>query len=202
MGKRRLEEAVRLLQARRPGVEVDVHWRPFFLDPGLPREGVSKMERYNKKFGEDRVRQIILHMQRVGQQHNPPIRFSYGGLIANTLDSHRLIEHAAAHGKQDGVVEALFARYFEREANIGDRAVLLDAAVEAGLPRDATAAFLASDAGAAETRAAAADLVQRHNVSGVPHFIIGDRVQFSGAQEAPTIVDAFEHVLAAGASAS
>ena len=201
MGKRRLEEAVRVLQARQPEVAVDVRWRPFFLDPGLPKEGMSKMERYNKKFGEARVQQIIPHMQRVGQQHEPPIRFSYGGLIADTLDSHRLIEHAAAHGKQDGVVEALFSRYFEREANIGDREVLLDAAAEAGLEREETRAFLASDAGVEETRAEAADLVRRHNVSGVPHFIIGGRVQFSGAQEAPAIVDCFEHVLAAGAKA-
>lgn len=196
MGKRRLEEAIRTLRER--DIDVEVRWRPFFLDDSLPREGMSKMERYERKFGAGRVRQIIPHMQQVGKQHDPPIHFSYGGLISNTLDSHRLIEYAAGAGagKQDAVVEALFRRYFEQEANIGSHDVLVDAATEAGLDRDAVAAFLASPAGAAEAQAEARELVRRHSISGVPHFIVGDKVGVSGAQEAPTMVQIVERVLA------
>ena len=50
------------------------------------------------------------------------ISFSYDGKTGNTLRSHRLIEWARTQqggaSAQDRVVEALFKRYFEAEADI------------------------------------------------------------------------------------
>ena len=37
----------------------EVRWHPFFLNPNAPKEGVSKMEMYNQKFGEQRVKQMV-----------------------------------------------------------------------------------------------------------------------------------------------
>ena len=64
------------------------------------------------------------------------------------------------------------------------------------MDKTAVAAFLASDEGAEEVRAEAHALVHQHNVSGVPHFIIDGKIQFSGAQEAAVIAQSFERVLA------
>lgn len=50
MGKRRLEKALETVRTTM-GVEADVEWLPFFLNASLPKEGVDKMEHYNKKFG-------------------------------------------------------------------------------------------------------------------------------------------------------
>ncbi len=47
IGKRRLERALAL----RPDVPVEVRWRPFFLNPWVPREGISRDEYLTKKFG-------------------------------------------------------------------------------------------------------------------------------------------------------
>ncbi len=47
VGKRRLEKALELVN----GVEVEVHWRPFQLDPTLPPEGRDRREYLEKKFG-------------------------------------------------------------------------------------------------------------------------------------------------------
>ena len=38
IGKRRLEQAI----AMNPGVPVEVHFRPYFLNDWIPREGISR----------------------------------------------------------------------------------------------------------------------------------------------------------------
>ncbi len=40
IGKRRLEKALAL----RPDIAVEVHWRPYFLNDWIPREGISRAE--------------------------------------------------------------------------------------------------------------------------------------------------------------
>jgi len=67
--------------------------------------------------------------------------------MSNTLNSHRLIDYAGQHGKQDEVVEALFKAYFEEGKNLGDLALLIEIGKKAGLPavrrrRPAWAPFL------------------------------------------------------------
>jgi predicted DsbA family dithiol-disulfide isomerase len=47
IGKRRIENALALV----PDVPVEVHWRPFFLNPWVPREGISRDEYLTTKFG-------------------------------------------------------------------------------------------------------------------------------------------------------
>lgn len=78
---------------------------------------------------------MVAMMQQLGEKESPPIRFSYGGDIADTLDSHRLLDWALeTYGAdvQARVVEALSTRYFERELSVGDHTVLVDAAREGG----------------------------------------------------------------------
>src|SRR3954452_15151845 len=47
IGKRRIENALALA----PEVPVEIHWRPFFLNPWVPREGISRDECLTAKFG-------------------------------------------------------------------------------------------------------------------------------------------------------
>ena len=47
IGKRRLESALALT----PDVPVEIHWRPFFLNSWVPREGISRDEYLTTKFG-------------------------------------------------------------------------------------------------------------------------------------------------------
>ena len=136
-------------------------------------------------------------MKETGLAHG--IAFSYGGEVGNTFDSHRLISWAAKQGgvaKADELMEHLFRRYFEQEQNLASHAVLAAAAGEAGLSAEGAAEFLATDAESAEVRAEMRGMRARHQVGGVPYFIIGERIAFSGAQDAEAIVDCFERVLA------
>jgi len=177
-----------------PQFDYEIEWRPFFLDARLPKEGKNKMEHYKKKFGEGRVSMMIPQMQRTGVEDG--IMFSYGGMIANTGDAHRLLEFAHVKGKQNELSEALFKRYFEREANLGDPAVLVDAAVEAGLDAEETRDVLESTAFAAEVedkvRAA-----QEAGVSGVPHMDITvgtTGTEVHGAQDSQTLAKVFQRL--------
>ena len=48
IGKRRLEKAVALL---RSGVAVHIRWRPFQLNPGMPKAGMDRRVYRSQKFG-------------------------------------------------------------------------------------------------------------------------------------------------------
>ena len=47
LGKRRLDKAIGLLD----DIRVEVNWRPFFLDPTIPKEGMSRRAYLESKFG-------------------------------------------------------------------------------------------------------------------------------------------------------
>lgn len=186
-----------------PKFEVEVKWKPFFLNPGLPKEGLPKIEVYNRKFGPERVKAMLPQMVATGKAEG--IAFSYGGLIGNTEDSHRVIELAGHFGaeQQDKTVEELFSAYFEQEKNMGDDAVLTEAAEKSGLAgrlggdkspvsSKSIAEFLASDELRDDVRNAEAAVHRK--VSGVPFFIVNGRYQISGAQEHSTWLDMFEQV--------
>lgn len=201
MGKRRLETAIARLRVEKPDVEVKVRWLPFFLDASLPASLV-KRDHYNSKFGADRVAAMIPQMESVGLKETPPIKFSYGGTLGNTLDSHRLIEYAYEVGgapQQDALVESLFSRYFEQEQNPASHEVLSAAAVEAGLgDADTILAFLKSEVNKAEVVRTVEQKRREFRVSGVPHFVIGKEgaraYSVSGAQEADTLMEIFEEL--------
>ena len=163
------------------------------LDPSLPAVGVSKMERYAAKFGAERMAAMIPYMQRIGSAEKPPIKFSYGGRISNTLDSHRLLEFALQRGGpelQTALVEQLFHAYFEMEADVGDRRALTDAAVAVGMDRQEVSTFLDSDVLVDDVKRDVTAWASRYRISGVPHFVIDGRLSLSGAQEADTFEEA------------
>lgn len=177
MGKRNLETA--LNQVDKSKVDVQIDWKPFFLDPSLPTPGQDKMTLYSKKFGTERMQQMIPHMKEVGRKVG--INFSYGGKVGNTMNSHRLVEFAKKEGKLDAIIEKLFAAYFEQEKDISDTDTLVKIAEEAGLDGSKARSFLAGT----EMKAAILEEVESaygKGISGVPAFIVNDRFLISGGQ--------------------
>ena len=195
VGKRRLETAL-LRQSDK--LEVDVRWRPFQLNDGLPKgKGVNKMEMYEQKFGADRIRAMIPRMKEVGQEVG--INFSYGGYIGNTLDSHRFIWKARELGGkdlQDKMVEALFAAYFEQEKSLGDPDVLKECADAAGMPKEVTKSLLEDETiGKVEVEKERREFGRKWNCRGVPLFVVDGKYPLSGAQPPEAFDDIFEEIL-------
>ena len=179
IGKRRLARAI----AMRPNIAFDVRFRPYRLDPTVPKTGMDRDAYMTAKFGKNGG---ISEAQRViaAEGAKEGIEFDFAAIrrTPNTLDSHRLIRWAELTGVQDDVVERLFAAYFQNGQDIGDIRVLADIADLSGMEGAQIADRLESDQDAA--------LVEREDklahemgVTGVPAMIFANKVAASGARE-------------------
>jgi predicted DsbA family dithiol-disulfide isomerase len=179
IGKRRLARAI----AMRPEIAFDVRFRPYRLDPTVPKGGMDRDAYMTAKFGKNGG---VSEAQRViaAEGAKEGIEFDFAAIrrTPNTLDSHRLIRWAELTGVQDDVVERLFAAYFENGQDIGDIRVLADIADVSGMEGTQIADRLESDQDAA--------LVEREDklahemgVTGVPAMIFANKVAVSGARE-------------------
>lgn len=186
VGKRRFEQAL----AARPGLDVEISWRAFQLNPDMPAGGMERESYLAAKFGSaTRAETIYADITAAGAEEGIAFAFERITRTPNTIDAHRLIRLAGEHGVQDPVVEALFRCYFEQGADIGDPARLIEIGDEGGLDAEVTRAHLASGDGIEAVKAE--DLqARRLGINGVPCFIIDRRYAISGAQ-AP---DVFERI--------
>lgn len=179
IGKRRLGRAI----AMRPNISFDVRYRPYRLDPTVPKSGMDREAYMAAKFGKsggiaDAQRMIAAEGAKDG------IEFDFAAILRtpNTLDSHRLIRWAALTGAQDEVVERLFAAYFENGEDIGDIRVLSDIADVCGMDGAQVADMLESDQDV--TLVEREDkLAHEMGVTGVPAIIFANKVAVSGARE-------------------
>ena len=178
----------------------NVTWAPFQLNPRSSETPMNKIEAYNKKFGEARVKQMIPYMKQVGQEEG--INFSYGGWIANTLQSHRVAEYVLAKKgseAQNIFMESMFKKYFEEEKSPNDIDVLVEAAVASGVTSEEIRDLLDDDKKTPSRDEVSTEIhkyVNKHHVSGVPHFVIGE-FSFSGAQEPSTLEKVLSRSLSA-----
>ncbi|MEK9661040.1 MAG: DsbA family oxidoreductase [Alphaproteobacteria bacterium] len=179
IGKRRLE---RTLAARQMD-NVDIRWRPYQLNPDMPRDGLDWQTYLSLKYGSPtRARQVYDTIARSG--HCERIGFNFEAIrrTPNTLDSHRLVRYAARAGVATPLVETLFQAYFFRGEDIGDLGVLGRIARQHGLDGPAVDTWLTSDAETDEVRSE--DIrARRMGIDGVPCFVIDGRFAISGAQE-------------------
>jgi predicted DsbA family dithiol-disulfide isomerase len=179
IGKRRLEMAFALMGG---ALWFRVAWRPFELNPQMPKAGIDRREYRMRKFGSwERSLQLDAQLTEVGRSVGIAFRYDLMKRTPNTFDAHRLIWLAGQLGMQDAMVETLFRGYFSEGRDIGDARVLAELAAEAGIDKTRVEGLLAGTEGSAEV-AADEEVAMRAGLSGVPTFVLGGRVLFSGAQ--------------------
>lgn len=176
IGKRNLEAALASL----PDIEAEVHWRPYQLDPTIPPGGVDRRAYVARKFG-GREDEIYARIGQAGREVGLDFRFDRIARSPNTLDAHRLIRWSWSAGRQDAIVERLFAAFFDQGLDIGDRDVLVACAEEAGMDGAIVRGLLAGDADAEAVRAEV-EQAREGGVTGVPFFIVDGRMGVPGAQ--------------------
>lgn len=192
IGKRRLERAV----ASMATTAIEVHWRPFQLDPTIPREGIAREEYLTKKFGlAEKVKEIQGPVMAAGILEGIEFRFDPIRRSPNTLDAHRLLRQAQAEGRQGVVAERLFQLYFLEGADVGEKSVLVSAARDCGLRADTVEELMSGDAGRAQVQEEISQ-ASRMGVTGVPTFVIGGRYAVVGAQDPRYIAGAIARVRA------
>jgi predicted DsbA family dithiol-disulfide isomerase len=188
IGKRRLEKAV----AMRPDIPVEVHYRPYFLNPWVPREGMSRVDYLTAKFGSpERYEKIALRVAQAAT--NEGLTYNIGALARqpSTVDCHRLILWGGRLGKAARVKQRLMEIYFSEGGDLSDRDVLVQAASDCGVDPVEVRALLASDADVAAVEQAAKS-AQEAGIEGVPFYVFGNLFAVSGAQAPEYLAGAIE----------
>jgi len=194
LGVRRLFRTL----TRRPDLLVEVTWRPFLLNPDMPRGGMSRSDYVLRKFGgEERARRMYASITDIGRVEGVMFRFDRIRRTPASVDAHRLVRWAAAFGRADEVVEAVFAAHFTDGRDIGDLTVLTAIAASCGLRPGSARTFLASNQ---EADAVHADNLRAHRlgINGVPCFVVSGCHAIAGAQE-PEVIERLLDVAAAEA---
>ena len=187
IGRQHMQGALAELAGQ--GLRFTVSWRPFQLNPDMPLGGLPRDEYRRAKFGSlGRSRELDQQVAAAAQAAGLAINHAAMRRTPNTLAAHRLIRLAGTQGQQDAVVGRLFEDHFVNGRDVGDAAVLADAADACGMDRAAVADYLAGDAGAADIRAWDG-AVRAAGVQGVPTFVLEDRILFSGAVPAAAFAD-------------
>jgi predicted DsbA family dithiol-disulfide isomerase len=192
IGKRRLEQAIAL----KPGIPVAVRYRPYFLNPWVPREGISREEYLITKFGSvDRYKANAQRIVTAARQEGLTYNVDAITRQPNTMDCHRLILWSGETGDPARMKQRLMDLYFTEGADLSDREVLVGAARDCGLDADEVRRWLASDKDVAEVEAEA-EAAKNAGIDGVPCFILGSVFAVSGAQSPEYLADAIERAAA------
>lgn len=190
IGKKRLEKALTL----RPVPDLQIHWRAFQLNPGMPAEGMDRQAYLAAKFGgPESAQRIYDTVGAAGRRSGVAFAFDKITRTPNTVAAHRLVRFAERFGRQDAMVDALFQAYFLQGRNLSDQESLADIAAAAGVDRAAARAFLDGDE-ETETVLAEDAYARKLGIGGVPCFIVDGRYALSGAQEPEAFLPVFDLV--------
>jgi predicted DsbA family dithiol-disulfide isomerase len=192
IGKRRIEKALALVQ----DVPIEVHWRPFFLNPWVPREGISREEYLTTKFGSVEAyngiaKRVVAAADDEGLIYRPDLVKRQ----PNTIDCHRLIRWADADGNAAEMKQKLMELYFRDGGDLTDTEVLVEAAADCGLDLDDVRRRLATDEDVALISGQAQEAADK-GISGVPTYVFAQKYAVSGAQPPEMLARAIRQVSA------
>ena len=190
IGKSRLEKALAL----KPDIPVEVRFHPYFLNPWVPREGMSRDDYLTTKFGSpEKYKGIAGRVAAAAAAEGLTYAVDKMQRQPNTLDCHRLILWAEAIGKAAQMKQRLMQLYFTEGADLSSRDVLVGAAADIGLDPAKTREMLASNADV-ERVEAAANSAKDAGIDGVPTYILGGVAAVTGAQSPEVLANAIEQV--------
>jgi predicted DsbA family dithiol-disulfide isomerase len=198
IGKRRLEQAI----AMHPDIPVEVHWRPYFLNDWIPREGIARADYLTAKFGSpERYAGIAQRVAAAAAEEGLVYAIDKIARQPNTTDAHRLIRWAAGIGKAAEMKQRLMDLYFTEGADLSNAAVLVQAAADVGLDPEDVRAALASEQDVEQVGQDVQE-AKEAGIEGVPCFIFGGKFAVSGAQPAEYLAEAIERAAQANRDAA
>lgn len=166
--------------------DVQVDWRPFFLRPETPPEGLP-LPAYVRERMKDPDNPLKRRAAAAG------LKMVEREVIPSTRRAHQAAEYAREQGKLEPFNAAILRRYWSEGQDLWQWDTLRGAAQEAGL--DADAVQRAVEEG--RYRQAVEDSVrQAHElgINAVPTFILGDKFGLQGAQDYPVFQQAMQRL--------
>jgi predicted DsbA family dithiol-disulfide isomerase len=191
IGRRRLEAGINLLGRSEPP---SILWRPFELNPEMPKTGLDRKAYRSAKFGSwERSQAMDREVAATGKTVG--LEFNYDRVLVtpNTFAGHRLLSWARDKGSQDILADALFRAYFTEGLDIGKNGVLAEVAAGVGLSKEDAKHFLESDQERDEVLAEERE-GRRLGLNAVPFFVTSGVPAISGAQRPEVFVEAFRQV--------
>ena len=178
IGKHRFERALALVQ----DIPVEVNWRPFFLNPWVPREGMSREDYLVTKFGSvEAYKGIASRVKEAAAEEGLQYNSERMQRQPNTLDCHRLIHWASVSGAAAAMKQRLMELYFRDGGDLTKLDVLVQAAADIGLDANAMRERLGSDTDIDLVSAQATEASNK-GISGVPTYVFAQQYAVSGAQ--------------------
>jgi predicted DsbA family dithiol-disulfide isomerase len=165
--------------------KVDIEWRPFYLRPDTPPEGMDLPDYILKA----RASGADDRLQNMAKMHG--MEFVSPDRIFNTRIAHEATEYARDHDKALEFHHVVFRKVYGEGLDISKWDILRSAAEEVGLNADDMQAVVDGGKYTAEV----AEQVQHAyqiGVTGVPTYVINDRYAIVGAQP----YEAFKRALA------
>lgn len=129
------------------------------------------------------------------------INFKFGGIVANTLPAHRMIQHyQETKGPEtaDKIIRSLYSQYFEGEQHPSSTETLLTAAKEAGIEEADVKKFLEDeDEGLADVKMMIREQAG-NGIDSVPYIVFeGKRrdITLEGAREVDEYVKTLNKII-------
>ncbi|WP_209509577.1 DsbA family oxidoreductase [Ruegeria sp. HKCCE4150] len=169
--------------ARDTGVELDIRWHPFELNPQMAERGENLRDHLASKYGTTLEGSIQARARLTEMGAALGFTFNYADdmRIYNTFRAHQLIDWAAEQGKGHEMKQALFSAFFTRRENVSDIQVLAGAAAGIGLNRADALDMLQSQDRANHVRQKEQIWINQV-VRGVPAMMFDQRHLVTGAQ--------------------
>ena len=155
--------------------QIDVEWRPFYLRPDTPPEGMELsdyIKRARANGSEERLRSIA---GAYGMDFESTER------IYNTRIAHEATEYARERGKGNEFHKVVFRKVYAEKQNPSQWDVLRSVAEEVGLNADE----MQHDVESEKYKSNVEEQVRwayQIGVTGVPTYVVNDRYAIVGAQ--------------------
>jgi len=179
-----------------------VKYLPYQLYPEATKDGEDKYAWYKKsRYGdsEEKMNMYTALMTAYGQSAG--INFKFGGMVANTLNAHRVIQHfQETKGPEtaDKIINSLYKQYFEEERHPSEEGTLMKACIDSGIHEDEAKLFLEDeDEGMMDVKILIREQAG-NGIDSVPYVIIeGKRRDLTlvGAKDVDEYVKALEQVV-------
>lgn len=149
---------------------VDVEWRGFEIHPDTPPDGSDLTS-----LGFDEATAAAIHSQVQKLSEETGLKLNPSTRLSNSRLALQVAEFAKEKGKFKEYHEAVFRAYWQEGKDIGNMEQLFSLAAQAGLDLDEIKSYLESGKAAGRLKQHLRE-VREYGISGVPTFVIGNKM--------------------------
>ncbi len=165
-----------LNRLKEEGLELEVEWFPFELDPHAPLEGSDLYKLYSEYY----VNNSINYLNNLGKEYG--IEYNNKNGKFNTRRAHLGGYYAKEEGKYDLYLMAMFKAYFTDGINLGIKEEVDKVASSIGL--DIHKMNEKIDSGEYDKLyEKAQEQAQSYNIQSIPAFILDEKTKLSGIKD-------------------